>query len=95
MARYCSEPHAGCSVVSACPAPRRSAVHPPVLPLTQLDDRLPAGDLDRRTVTLAFPQPAQIQDVLMQVVREHHSERRAGPDGCRILCRRAEICAGI
>jgi type II secretory pathway component GspD/PulD (secretin) len=34
-----------------------------------LDDRLPAGDLDGRTVTLAFPQPVQIQDVLMQVVR--------------------------
>jgi type II secretory pathway component GspD/PulD (secretin) len=37
--------------------------------LTQLDDRLPAGDLDRRTVTLAFPQPVQILEVLIQVVR--------------------------
>lgn len=49
-------------------APQRGA-RPSVLPLTQLDDRLPAGDLDRRTVTIAFPQPAPIQDVLTQVVR--------------------------
>ena len=57
----------GGSCLSA--AASQHGARPPVLPLTQLDDRLPAGDLDRRTVTLTFPQPVQIQEVLMQVVR--------------------------
>jgi type II secretory pathway component HofQ len=40
----------------------------PSLPLTQLDDRLMAADLDNRTFGLAFRQPVPIQDLLIQLV---------------------------
>ena len=41
----------------------------PVLPLTQLDERALAADLDSRTLTLTFPQPAPVKDALLQIVR--------------------------
>jgi type II secretory pathway component GspD/PulD (secretin) len=41
----------------------------PVLPLTQLDERVLAGDLDNRTFTLTFAQPVPIKDLLLLLVR--------------------------
>ncbi|MBI3493089.1 MAG: hypothetical protein HY047_15110, partial [Acidobacteria bacterium] len=41
--------------LSSQTAPQRPAL--PALPLTQLDDRAPAADLDNRTFTLTFAQP--------------------------------------
>src|SRR6202035_2305816 len=39
------------------------------LPLTQLDDRTLAADLDNRAFTLTFEQPVGIRDVLLLLVR--------------------------
>jgi type II secretory pathway component HofQ len=52
----------------ALQAPQRPAPMPP-LPLTQLDERAPAGDLDNRTFTLTFAQPVQVKDLLLLLVR--------------------------
>jgi MSHA biogenesis protein MshL len=41
----------------------------PPLPLTQLDDRSLAADLDNRTFTLTFAQPVSIKDLLLLLVR--------------------------
>ena len=41
----------------------------PTLPLTQLDDRAPAGDLDKRAFTLTFAQPVPVKDLLLLLVR--------------------------
>jgi MSHA biogenesis protein MshL len=41
----------------------------PTLPLTQIDDRPLAADLDNRTFALTFPQPVAIQELLLQLVR--------------------------
>ena len=41
----------------------------PALPLTQVDERLLAADLDNRTFALTFPHPVAIQDLLLQLVR--------------------------
>ena len=41
----------------------------PTLPLTQIDDRLPAADLDNRTFALTFAQPVAIRDLLLLLVR--------------------------
>jgi len=41
----------------------------PVLPLTQLDERVPAGDFDNRTFTLTFAQPVPVKDLLLLLVR--------------------------
>ena len=41
----------------------------PALPLTQLDERLPAGDLDNRAFTLTFAQPVPVKDLLLLLVR--------------------------
>lgn len=41
----------------------------PTLPLTQLDERALAADLDNRTFTLTFAQPVPIQDLLLLLVR--------------------------
>jgi MSHA biogenesis protein MshL len=59
--------------LAARPAPRPSAaalaaVIMPTLPLTQIDDRLPAADLDNRTFALSFAQPVAIRDVLLHLV---------------------------
>ena len=41
----------------------------PTLPLTQLDERARAADLDNRTFTLTFGQPVPIKDLLLLLVR--------------------------
>lgn len=41
----------------------------PTLPLTQLDDRTLAADLDNRAFTLTFAQPVAIPDLLLLLVR--------------------------
>ena len=50
----------------------RAATRPgqmPTLPLTQLDERALAADLDNRTFTLTFAQPVPIKDLLLLLVR--------------------------
>ena len=59
------------TLVLAAQAPR-AALTPaqmPTLPLTQLDDRAIAGDLDTRTFSMTFGQPVPIYDVLLLLVR--------------------------
>lgn len=64
---------AGCVVLGAdgsvalAQAPQRPAL--PALPLTQLDNRAPAADLDNRTFTLTFAQPVPVRDLLLLIVR--------------------------
>ena len=41
----------------------------PPLPLTQLDERVLAGDLDNRAFTLTFAQPVPVRDLLLLLVR--------------------------
>jgi len=41
----------------------------PVLPLTQLDERALAADLDGKTVTLTFAQPIPVKELLLAIVR--------------------------
>src|SRR5438132_1876278 len=41
----------------------------PTLPLTQLDDRTLAADLDNRIFTLTFSQPVPVKDLLLLIVR--------------------------
>jgi type II secretory pathway component GspD/PulD (secretin) len=41
----------------------------PPLPLTQLDERAPAADLDNRTFSLTFAQPVPVRDLLLLLVR--------------------------
>jgi type II secretory pathway component HofQ len=41
----------------------------PTLPLTQLDERALAADLDNRTFTLTFAQPVPVRDLLLLLVR--------------------------
>ena len=41
----------------------------PTLPLTQLDERGPAADLDNRAFTLTFAQPVPVRDLLLLLVR--------------------------
>lgn len=41
----------------------------PTLPLTQLDERSPAADLDNRTFSLTFAQPVAVRDLLLLLVR--------------------------
>src|SRR5215472_9606524 len=41
----------------------------PTLPLTQLDERSPAAELDNRTFTLTFAQPVGLREVLLLLVR--------------------------
>jgi type II secretory pathway component GspD/PulD (secretin) len=41
----------------------------PPLPLTQLDDRALAADLDNRALTLTFAQPIAVRDLLLLLVR--------------------------
>jgi MSHA biogenesis protein MshL len=52
------------------PAPRApQSTVPPVLPLTQLDDRALSADLDNRAFSLTFAQPVALRDVLLLLVR--------------------------
>ena len=41
----------------------------PALPLTQLDERVLAGDLDNRSFSLTFAQPVPVKDLLLLLVR--------------------------
>jgi type II secretory pathway component HofQ len=54
--------------VPARPAQQRPG-QMPTLPLTQLDDRALAADLDNRAFTLTFAQPVPIKDLLLLLVR--------------------------
>ena len=56
---------AGTGAASA-QAPQRPM---PTLPLTQLDERGQAADLDNRTFSLTFAQPVPIKDLLILLVR--------------------------
>ena len=49
------------------PQPRPPAMPP--LPLTQLDERVLAVDLDNRTFSLTFAQPVPVKDLLLLLVR--------------------------
>ena len=51
----------------------------PTLPLTQLDERALAADLDNRTFTLTFAQPVPINDLLLLLVRGTIAEHRPRP----------------
>jgi type II secretory pathway component GspD/PulD (secretin) len=50
-------------------APQRPAGQMPTLPLTQLDERGLAVDLDNRAFSLTFAQPVPIKDLLLLLVR--------------------------
>src|SRR3954465_5803407 len=50
-------------------APQQRPAQMPVLPLTQLDERALAADLDSRTFTLTFAQPVPVRDLLLLLVR--------------------------
>ena len=56
-------------VALAVQAPSQRPAPMPALPLTQLDERVPAGDLDNRTFTLTFAQPVPVKDLLLLLVR--------------------------
>ena len=48
---------------------RRAPGQLPILPLTQLDERALAADLDNKAFTLTFAQPVPIRDLLLLLVR--------------------------
>ena len=50
-------------------APQQRPAPMPALPLTQLDERVLAGDLDNRAFTLTFAQPVPVKDLLLLLVR--------------------------
>ena len=59
-----------CLVVAAAPAFAQPPQRPlPTLPLTQLDERGQAADLDNRAFSLTFAQPVPIDDLLLLLVR--------------------------
>ena len=65
---------AGCAMLFAtavplAQAPQQRPAQMPTLPLTQLDVRAQAADLDNRTFTLTFAQPVPIKDLLLLLVR--------------------------
>jgi type II secretory pathway component GspD/PulD (secretin) len=53
----------------ALQAPQQRPTPMPTLPLTQLDERVLAGDLDNRAFTLTFAQPVPVKDLLLLLVR--------------------------
>ena len=53
----------------ALQAPPQRPTPMPTLPLTQLDERVLAGDLDNRAFTLTFAQPVPVKDLLLLLVR--------------------------
>ena len=57
------------SAVSALAQTPQRPAPMPTLPLTQLDDRILASDLDNRTFTLTFAQPVPVRDLLLLLVR--------------------------
>jgi len=59
-----------CLVAGASAASAQTPQRPmPSLPLTQLDERGQAADLDNRTFSLTFAQPVPIKDLLLLLVR--------------------------
>jgi len=52
---------------STAQAPSRAQL--PVLPLTELDERALAADLDNKTFSLTFAQPVAVRDLLLLLVR--------------------------
>jgi len=56
------------TALAQVPAGQRP-VQMPTLPMTQLDDRAMAADLDNRAFTLTFAQPTPIKQLLLQLVR--------------------------
>ena len=70
---------------------RRSGPAPmPTLPLTQLDERALAADLDNRTFTLTFAQPVPVRDLLLLLVRGTSLSIVPDPAIGGIVHRRAE-----
>jgi hypothetical protein len=57
------------ALVLTAAAPAFAQQPPPVLPLTQLEERGPAADLDARAFTMTFAQPVPIKDLLLLLVR--------------------------
>lgn len=57
------------AVTASAQAPQPRPAPMPQLPLTQLDERVLAGDLDNRTFTLTFAQPVPVRDLLLLLVR--------------------------
>ena len=57
------------AVTASAQAPQPRPAPMPQLPLTQLDERVPAGDLDNRAFTLTFAQPVPVRDLLLLLVR--------------------------
>jgi MSHA biogenesis protein MshL len=55
------------AVALQAPPPRPGQM--PALPLTQLDERVLAGDLDNRAFTMTFAQPVPVKDLLLLLVR--------------------------
>jgi len=56
-------------IALAMQAPQQRPGQMPALPLTQLDERGLAGDLDNRAFTLTFAQPVPVRDLLLLLVR--------------------------
>ena len=65
-AMWCLVPGATCLVLAQTP---QRPGQMPTLPLTQLDERALAADLDNRTFTLTFAQPVPVKDLLLLLVR--------------------------
>lgn len=57
------------AVTATAQTPGQRPAPLPPLPLTQIDERVPAGDLDNRTFTLTFAQPVAVRDLLLLLVR--------------------------
>ena len=57
------------AIALAMQTPQQRPGQMPVLPLTQLDERVLAGDLDNRAFTLTFAQPVPVKDLLLLLVR--------------------------
>jgi type II secretory pathway component HofQ len=64
-----SAPRALSPPVESSQQPAAPAGQLPPLPLTQLDDRALAADLDNRALTLTFAQPIAVRDLLLLLVR--------------------------
>jgi type II secretory pathway component GspD/PulD (secretin) len=57
------------AVALALQAPGQRPAPMPALPLTQLDERVLASDLDNRTFSLTFAQPVPVRELLLLLVR--------------------------
>ncbi|HEV8347679.1 MAG TPA: hypothetical protein VGQ16_13965 [Vicinamibacterales bacterium] len=66
LGTWCLVPGASCLVLAQTP---QRPGQMPTLPLTQLDERALAADLDNRTFTLTFAQPVPVKDLLLLLVR--------------------------